>query len=206
MVKSIQLLSMLEACLGIATRTGRPIVDPYFLCQVWFFCHFVSHFISSLVFRIVFCNVIYFAGKWRTTRRPFVSANPARSTTTPGPFTTTRRPPVTILKTNLDTTLSLENGLKISNRGRKLVGSPNNFNHFTSTTAMPNYAQDTTPDTTEIYSFFNTNTNKNPGFNLFNSTVYQPSTLPVVSYSTVIVHSPSPKPTESPLRTTRYLV
>ena len=129
-------------------------------------------------------------GKWRTTRKPYVSRNPARSTTR-APPTTTTRPPVRILKTNVDGTILTE-GVKISNRGRKLVGpSPNMFNHFTTEMPSNNYDdKNTTPDTTEIYSFFG-----QPGFNLFNSSSkFHKQSTPTVSYSTVIVHGPNPKP------------
>ena len=58
------------------------------------------------------------------------------------------------------------------------------FNHFT--TEMPNYDKETTPDTTEIYSFFG-----QPGFNIFNATKVKKKSAPTVSYSTVIVHGPN---------------
>merc|ERR1711963_1291268 len=72
---------------------------------------------------------------FRTTRRPFRSDNPARSST-PQPITTTR-PPVTILRTNTagDFTTS---SIRINNRGRKIDAGPK-FNSFT--TEMPNYGQ-----------------------------------------------------------------
>ena len=63
------------------------------------------------------------------------------------------------------------------------------FNHFT--TEMPNYNKETTPDTTEIYSFFG-----QPGFNLFNASKPREKSKPTVSYSTVIVHGPNPKPSK----------
>ena len=65
----------------------------------------------------------------------------------------------------------------------------NSFNHFT--TEMPNYNKETTPDTTEIYSFFG-----QPGFNLFNASKTREKSKPTVSYSTVIVHGPNPKPSK----------
>lgn len=94
-------------------------------------------------------------------------------------------------------------------RGRKLVGTASGgvqFNHFT--TEMPSYAEagdNTTPDTTEIYSFFG-----QPGFHMLNTSGYakkeqKNEASASVSYSTVIVHSPSPKPlTDNSIRTTRY--
>ena len=75
-------------------------------------------------YRQTHCRPLFnLPGKWRTTRGPFVSQNPARSTTRP-PVTSTR-PPVTIVRTNTEGGDIPEEGLKISNRGRKLVGSPN---------------------------------------------------------------------------------
>ena len=133
---------------------------------------------------------------FRTTRRPFRSDNPARSST-PQPITTTR-PPVTILRTNTagDFTTS---SIRINNRGRKIDAGPK-FNSFT--TEMPNYGQQqpevspTTPETTEIYQFFG---GKSTDFDVLDTTVSKNAknitkTLPAISYSTVIVHSPSPKP------------
>lgn len=74
---------------------------------------------------------------------------------------------------------------------------------------MPSYADEgdsTTPDTTEIYSFFG-----QPGFHMLNTSGYgknepqKDNSIASVSYSTVIVHSPSPKPlTDNSIRTTRY--
>ena len=80
-------------------------------------------------------------------------------------------------------------------RGRKLDSSPENrFNHFT--TEMPNYGKETTPETTEIYNFFG---NSNNQFDILNSTANPKlKTKPVVSYSTVIVQGPSPRPNVFP--------
>ena len=74
-------------------------------------------------YRQTHCRPLFnLPAKWRTTRGPFVSQNPARSTTqTPR---TTTRPPVTIVRTNVDGDDIPEEGVKISNRGRKLVGHP----------------------------------------------------------------------------------
>ena len=56
-------------------------------------------------YRQTHCRPLFdFPGKWRTTRKPFVqpfvSTDPRRSTT-PAPLTSTR-PPVTIVRTNID--------------------------------------------------------------------------------------------------------
>ena len=87
-------------------------------------------------------------------------------------------------------------GVKCTNFGKFLKTSKknsntisNSFNHFT--TEMPNYNKETTPDTTEIYSFFG-----QPGFNLFNASKTREKSKPTVSYSTVIVHGPNPKPSK----------
>ena len=78
--------------------------------------------------------------------------------------------------------------LKTSKENSNTTNS-NSFNHFT--TEMPNYNKETTPDTTEIYSFFG-----QPGFNLFNASKPREKSKPTVSYSTVIVHGPNPKPSK----------
>ena len=68
---------------------------------------------------------------------------------------------------------------------------------------MPNYGEQqpevspTTPETTEIYQFFG---GKSSDFDILDTTAGSRNaknitkTLPAISYSTVIVHSPSPKP------------
>ena len=65
---------------------------------------------------------------------------------------------------------------------------------FTTQMPMPGY-DDTTPDTTEIYTFFG----GQPGFKLYNSTMFSTpknsSTQASVSYSTVIVQGPKSKST-----------
>jgi hypothetical protein len=65
-------------------------------------------------YRQTHCRPLFdLPAKWRTTRKPFVSSNPARSTTK-APSTTTR-PPVTIVRTNLDGDLFTQ-GVTITNR------------------------------------------------------------------------------------------
>ena len=215
---------MLGDFLGIATPIDKPTVGHcfrYFLSNVWSYSR--GRAMPSYLFDMYQQDQFQVPGNWRTTRRPFVSRNPARSTTPPTRQTTTR-PPTTIVRTNLGSGQGIPEGVKVSNRDQRLQSTStggNQFNFFPFTKPrtevhVPNGPTvvaapvslkwptnhgpvTTTPNYVETTPPDTTEIYSffgTPEFNVLNSSVYANEANPSVSYSTVIVQGQTnPKPT-----------
>ncbi len=160
-------------------------------------------------YRQTHCRPLFkLPANWRTTRRPIRKGGPtprgsyprARSTTTappdpyPGARSSTTPPPVTIIRTTFSDSDNLldSDQIRITNRGQTLrgrTGGPTPRPTGPPTSKGYGYTM-TTPDTTEVYSFFGTGSS---GLQMLNtSSLYTPPDPN--PYSTVVVHSPSPRP------------